>query len=92
MIALPRQARDEHRKKPKNTSLLCLDDSRNMYDTCLDAALTQVADVAARVLVGPPDGTVPATGDTDFWRPNRGVLRCTGERYIADKTINCVSR
>ena len=38
----------------------------------------RVADVAARVLIGPPDGTVPATGDADFWRPNRGVLRCTG--------------
>ena len=38
----------------------------------------RIADVAARVLVGPPDGTVLATGETDFWRPNRGVLRCTG--------------
>ena len=37
-----------------------------------------MADVAGRVLIGPPDGTVVATGDKDFWLPNRGVLRCTG--------------
>eukprot|EP01048_Picozoa_sp_COSAG05_P009090 COSAG05_NODE_724_length_7726_cov_2.123771_3_plen_599_part_00 len=38
----------------------------------------RVADVAERVLIGPPDGSLTSTGDTDAWRTNRGVLRCLG--------------